>query len=85
MKSLLSEDEVLLRQTRITAEKGHNLWLDSWITLKYLQLFSKPVFRVLPMESLLGEDEVLSYQTGITAEKGHNLWSDSWITLTYLL
>jgi len=84
MESLLGEDEVLSRQIGITAEKGHNLWSDSWIALKYLQLFSKPVFRVLPMESLLDDEEVLSHHSRITAENGHNFWSDRWIALKFL-
>jgi len=67
MESLLGEDEVLSRQTGIIAEKGHNLWSDSWIALKYLQLFPKPLFCVLPMESLFGEKEVLSRESEITA------------------
>jgi hypothetical protein len=37
MESLLIEEEVLSRQTRITAEKGYNFWFDRWIALKYLQ------------------------------------------------
>jgi hypothetical protein len=37
MESLLGEEEVLSRQTGITAEKGHNFWFDRWIALKYLQ------------------------------------------------
>jgi hypothetical protein len=81
MESLLSEEEVLSREIGITAEKGHNFWSDRWIALKYLQLFPKPVFLVLPMESLLGEEEVLLRQTGITAEKGFNFWIHSWMAL----
>jgi hypothetical protein len=36
MESLLVEEKVLLRQTGITAGKGHNFWSDRWIALKYL-------------------------------------------------
>jgi len=37
MESLLVEEEVLSRQTGITAEKGHNFLSDSWIMLKVLR------------------------------------------------
>ena len=84
MESLLFEEEVLSRQTEITAEKGLNFWSDSRIILKVLEKFPEPVFLEVPMESLLVEDEVLSRQTGITAEKGHNFWSDRWIALKVL-
>jgi hypothetical protein len=36
MESLLVEEEVLSRQTGISAEKGHNFWSDSWNALKVL-------------------------------------------------
>jgi len=37
MESLLVEEEVLSRQTRITAEKGHNFLSERWIALKVSQ------------------------------------------------
>jgi hypothetical protein len=37
MESLLVEDEVLLRKTGRTAEKGHNFLSDRWIALNILQ------------------------------------------------
>jgi len=37
MESLLVEEEVLSRQTGITAEEGHNFWSDRWNALKVLQ------------------------------------------------
>jgi len=37
MESLLVEEEVLSRQTGITAENGHNFWSYRWIALKVLQ------------------------------------------------
>jgi len=84
MESLLVEDEVLSRQTEITAERGHNFWSNHWIVLKVLQYFPEAVFLVVPMESLLVEEEVLSRQTGITAHKGNNFLSDRWTTLKVL-
>jgi hypothetical protein len=72
MESLLVEEEVLSRQTGITAENCHNFGSDRWIALKVLQLFPEPVFLEGPLESLLIENEVLSRQTGIKAEKVHN-------------
>jgi hypothetical protein len=84
MESLLVEEEVLSRQTGITAEKGHNFWSDRWIAIKVLQYFPELVFLEVPMESLLVEEEVLSLQTGITTEKGHNFWSDRWIAIKVL-
>jgi len=69
MESLLDELEVLLLQTGIIVEKGHNFWSDRWIAMKVLQEFLKAVFIVLPVESLHVEEEVLSRKTGITTEK----------------
>jgi len=36
MESVIAELEVLLLQTRITAEKGQNFWFDRRIALKVL-------------------------------------------------
>jgi hypothetical protein len=66
MESLLIEEEVLSRQTRIRAEKGHNFWSDRWIALKFLQEFPEAVFLGELMESPLVEEKVLLRQTGIT-------------------
>jgi hypothetical protein len=84
MESLLVEGEALSRQTRITAENGHNFWSYRWIALKVLQLFPEGVFLLVAFESLLVEAEVFSRQTGITAENGHNFWSYRWIALKFL-
>jgi len=61
-----SRKEVLMRQTGITAEKGHNFWFDRWITLKFLQEFPVAIFLVVAMESLLVKEKVLSHETGIS-------------------
>jgi hypothetical protein len=37
MESLLSEEEILSRQTGITTEKGYIFWSDRLIELKVLQ------------------------------------------------
>jgi hypothetical protein len=84
MESLLVEEEVLSRQTRITVENGHNFWSYRWIALKVLQLFPEGVFLLVPFESLHVEAEVFSHQTGITAENGYNFWSYRWIPLKVL-
>jgi hypothetical protein len=84
MESLLVEEEILSRETRITAEKRYNFWSDRWIVLKQLLWFLEARFLVLPMEALLLEEEVLWRQTGITAEKGHNFLSNRWIALKHL-
>jgi hypothetical protein len=55
-----------MRQTGITAEKGHNFWFDRWITLKFLQEFPVAIFLVVAMESLLVKEKVLSHETGIS-------------------
>jgi len=84
MESLLVEEEVLSRQTEITAVKGHNFWSDRWIALKVSQKFPEAIFLVLQMESLLIEEQLLSCQTGKTAEKGYNFWSYRLIALKVL-
>jgi len=72
MESLLVEDDVMSRQTRIKAEKGHKFGSDRWIAVQVLQQFLEAVFLVLPMESLVVEMDVMSRQTGRKAERGHN-------------
>jgi hypothetical protein len=37
MESLIGEEEVMSRQTEITAGNDHNVLSDRWIALKYLQ------------------------------------------------
>jgi len=56
MESLLFEEEVLLRQTGITAEMCYNFRSDRWMDLNVLHLFPEPVFLEVPMESLLVEE-----------------------------
>jgi hypothetical protein len=58
MESLLTDEVVLLRLTRITTQKGINFWSDHWITLKFLEVFPNVVFLRVAMESLLIEEEV---------------------------
>jgi hypothetical protein len=48
MESLLDEEEVLSRQTEITAEKGYNFWSDRWIALNVLHEFLEAVVVVVP-------------------------------------
>ena len=60
MELLLSEEQVLLCQTRVTAQKRLNFWSDRWITPKFLQEFLEDVFLavaidvsfLMPLESL---------------------------------
>jgi hypothetical protein len=84
MELLLSEEQVLLCQTRVTAQKRLNFWSDRWITPKFLQEFLEAIFLVVAIESLLCEAKVRSRQTRVTAQKGSNFWSDNWIVLTFL-
>jgi len=72
MESLLDEEEVLSRESEITAEKGYNFWSDSWIGLNVLHEFLEAVVVVVPTESLDVEEYVLSRQTETTAKKGYN-------------
>jgi hypothetical protein len=72
LESLLIEEDVLLRQNGITAERGYNFLSDSWIVLKILPEFQEAHFLVLPIESQLVDEVVLSSQTSITAQKGYN-------------
>jgi len=81
MESLLVEEEVLLRQTGITAEMCYNFWSDRLMDLNVLHSFLETVFLEVPMESLLGEEEVFSSPTAITAKMGHNFWSGVWIAI----
>jgi hypothetical protein len=56
MESLLDEEEVLSRQTGITAEKGYNFWFDRSIALNVLHEFQEDVVVVVPTESLVVEE-----------------------------
>ena len=58
MELLLGEEEFWTRQTRITAQKGHNFLSGRWIALKIFQEYLKVFFHWVAMESLLGEEEV---------------------------
>ena len=84
MESLLVQEEVMSRQTRITAERAITFGQTVGSRSKCLQEFPEAVFLLGPMESLLVEEEVLLRQTGITAENGHNFWSGCWIALKFL-
>jgi len=72
MESLLDEEEVLSRQTEITAERGYNFWFDCWIAVNVLHEFPKAVVVVVPKESLVVEEYGLSRQTETTAKKGYS-------------
>jgi len=72
MESLLDEEEVLSRQTEITAEKGYNFWSDRWIAVNVLHEFPEAVVVVVPKESLVVEEYGFSRQTETTAKKGYN-------------
>ena len=65
MESVRVEEEVLSRQTGITAEMCYNFRSDRWMDLNVLHSFLETVFLEVPMESLLVEEEVLSRQTRI--------------------
>jgi hypothetical protein len=72
MESLLDEDEVLSRQTEITAEKGYNFWSDRWIALNVLHEFPEAVVVVVSKESLVVEEYGLARQNKTTAKKSYN-------------
>jgi hypothetical protein len=72
MESLLDEEEVLSRQTAITAKKGHSFLSDRCIALNFLHEFPEAIVVVVPMESLVVEEYVLSCQTETTAKNGYN-------------
>jgi len=72
MESLLIEEDALLSQTGITAERAITFDPTVVSRVQVFQHFLEAVFLVLPMESLLVEVDVMSRQTGIKAEKGHN-------------
>jgi hypothetical protein len=56
MESLLDEEQVLSRQSEITAEKGYNFLSDRWIALNVLHEFQEAVVVVVPKESLVVEE-----------------------------
>jgi hypothetical protein len=70
--SRLVEEAVLVHQTGITVEKGHNFLSDHWIALKILNEFLHVVCLVVPKESLLVEEYALSLKTETTAKNGYN-------------
>jgi hypothetical protein len=72
MESLLDEEEVLLSQTKITAEKGYNFLSDRSIALNVLHEIKEPIVVVVSTESLVIEEDGLSRQTETTAKKGYN-------------
>jgi len=72
MESLLDEEEVLSRQTEITAEKGYNFWSDRLIALNVIHEFAEAVVDVVPKESLVVKEYGLSHQTETIAKNGYN-------------
>jgi len=84
MESLLGEEEVLSRQTEITAAKGYNFWSDRWMAINVLHEFPEALVVVLPTESLVVEEYGLPRQTETTAKKGYNFLPDRWIPLKLL-
>jgi hypothetical protein len=84
MESLLSEAEVRSRQTRVSAQKGSNVWSDHWIVFKFIQKFPEAIFLVVAKESLLGYEQVSSCQTSLTTQKHLNFLSDHWIIPKFL-
>jgi len=84
MESLLNEEEVLSRQTGITAEKGNNFLSDRSIALNVLHEFHDAVVVVVPTETLVVEEYSLPRQTETTAKKVYNCLSDRWIALKLL-
>jgi hypothetical protein len=58
MESLLTEEEVYSRLTRITSQNGYNFWFDRWIALTCLKEFPVFIFLGVATESLLTEEEV---------------------------
>jgi len=72
MESLLDEEDVLSRQTEITAEKGYKFWSDRWMALNVLHEFPEAVVVVVPTESLVVEEYGWARQTETIAKKGYN-------------
>ena len=68
MEALLSEGQVSLCQTTVTAQKHLNFLSDRWITLKILQEFLEAIFLVVAIESLLCETKGRSRQTRVKAD-----------------
>jgi hypothetical protein len=72
VESILDEEEVWSRQTRVKVRKDHNFRSDCWIAIKLLMEFSDSLFHGVDMESILGEEEVWSRQARVTVRKGQN-------------
>jgi hypothetical protein len=60
MESLLGDEEVWSANVEYQLKRGHNVWFDCWIVLKFLQGFPEAVFFGVAMESLLDYEEVWS-------------------------
>jgi hypothetical protein len=69
---LVDEEEVLSRQTGITAKKGYNFLSDRSIALNVLHEVPDAVVVVVPKESLVVDEYGLSRQTETTVKKGYN-------------
>jgi len=67
MESLHDEEEVLLRQTIIIAQKGYNFWCNRSMVLNLLHEFQEAVVVVVPTEFLVVEEYGLACQTETTA------------------
>jgi hypothetical protein len=58
VESILGEEEVWSRQTRLMVRKGHKFLSGRWISIKLLQEFLEAIFLGVDLESLLGEAPV---------------------------
>jgi len=72
VESLLGEAEVSALETSVPVRKGRNFLSDSWIALKFVQVFPDTVFLAEDVESLLGEAEVSALETSVPVRKGRN-------------
>jgi len=50
------------REPWVSAQKGHNVWFDRWIAIKFLQVFREAVFIGVAMEWLLRDEDVWSVE-----------------------
>jgi len=76
VESILGDEEVWLRQARVTVRRGHNVWTDRWIVIKILQVFLYTLFHIVDVETILGEEEIWSSRVRVTVRKRNNFWSD---------
>jgi hypothetical protein len=84
VESILGEEEVWLRQARLTVRRGHNVWINRLIVIKNLLVFPEAPFPYSGCGIHTRWGGSLVALARVTFRTGHNFWFDRWIVIKIL-